>query len=119
MQQVFFNLLLNAIEAMPEGGVIKIETKKTIVKEFFISEHFCVIEIIDTGAGITEENLKRLFEPFFTTKRERKGTGLGLTMTKLIVENHKGSLEIESKPEKGTTARVILPMPRGVKNNEK
>lgn len=113
MQQVFFNLLLNAIEAMPEGGVIKIETKKTIVKEFFISEHFCVIEIIDTGTGITEENLKRLFEPFFTTKRERKGTGLGLTMTKLIVENHKGSLEIESKAGKGTTARVILPMPRG------
>jgi two-component system cell cycle sensor histidine kinase/response regulator CckA len=113
MQQVFFNLLLNAIEAMPEGGVIKIKTKKKTVKEFFISEHFCVIEIIDSGTGITEENLKRLFEPFFTTKRERKGTGLGLTMTKLIVENHKGSLEIESKPGKGTTARIILPIPRG------
>lgn len=113
MQQVFFNLLLNAIEAMPEGGAIKIRTKKKTVKEFFISEHFCVIEIIDTGAGITEENLKRLFEPFFTTKKERKGTGLGLTMTKLIVENHKGNLEIESEPGKGTTARVILPMPRG------
>jgi hypothetical protein len=112
MQQVFFNLLLNAIEAMPKGGVIEIRTKKRILSELSIEKFLCVIEIVDSGEGIPEENLQRLFEPFFTTKRERKGTGLGLSMAKLIVDNHQGNLEIESKPGEGTLARVILPLAR-------
>jgi len=112
MQQVFFNLLLNAIEAMPKGGVIEIRTKKRIHSELSVEKFLCVIEIIDSGEGIPKENLERLFEPFFTTKRERKGTGLGLSMAKLIVDNHQGNLEIESKPGEGTSARVILPLAR-------
>lgn len=119
MQQVFFNLLVNAIEAMPEGGVIKIKTRKMVVTEFSVGQRFCVVEITDTGVGISKENILKLFEPFFTTKRERKGTGLGLSMARLIVDNHKGTLEIKSKPGKGTTARVILPLARSKKVEDK
>lgn len=110
MQQVFFNLLINALEAMPKGGKINIKTYPVAQSEFSTDKGLCVIEIIDSGEGISKENLQRLFEPFFTTKREKKGTGLGLSMAKLIVDNHKGKLEIESKPGKGTLAKVILPL---------
>jgi len=108
MLQVLFNLLMNAIEAMPKGGVIKIKTYKMLMSEFSLDKHLCVIEIADTGEGIAKENLQKIFEPFFTTKREKKGTGLGLSMAKLIVDNHKGNLEIDSKPGKGTTAKIVL-----------
>jgi len=119
MQQVFFNLLANAIEAMPKGGVIKIKTRKMVVTEFSVGHRFCVIEITDTGVGITKENIQRLFEPFFTTKKERKGTGLGLSTARLIVDNHKGTLQIKSKPGRGTTAMVILPLARSKKMEDK
>lgn len=109
MQQVLFNLLTNSIEAMPSEGVIVIKTYKRTKPELALDKCFCVIEVIDSGEGISEDNLKKLFEPFFTTKREKMGTGLGLFMSKLIVNNHKGNLEMESKRGKRTTARIILP----------
>ena len=109
MQQVFFNLLMNAIEAMPKGGTIMIKTYKMKPSESSLADKLCVIEVADTGEGISKKDLQRIFEPFFTTKRERKGTGLGLSMTKMIVNNHKGDLAIESIPGKGTTAQIALP----------
>jgi signal transduction histidine kinase len=109
MQQVFFNLMTNAVDAMPRGG-------KIIIKAYEMQEpardpesRLCAIEIKDNGEGIPETHLKKLFEPFFTTKRDKKGTGLGLPMSKMIVHNHKGNLEIDSKPGEGTTAKIILP----------
>ncbi len=109
IQQVFFNLLMNAIEAMPKGGTIMIKTYKMAPSESSLAKKLCVIKVSDKGEGISKNNLQRIFEPFFTTKRERKGTGLGLSMSKMIVNNHNGDLVIESKPEKGTAAKIILP----------
>lgn len=110
MLQVFFNLLMNAIEAMPKGGEITIKTYKMALSESSLDNHLCVIEIVDEGEGISKDNLQKLFEPFFTTKRDKKGIGLGLFMTKMIVNNHKGDLVIDSKVGKGTTAKIILPL---------
>jgi len=110
MLQVFFNLLMNAIEAMPKGGAITIRTYKIGPAESSLDNPLCVIEIIDTGEGISKDNLQKLFEPFFTTRRDKKGTGLGLSMAKMIVNNHKGDLVIDSKLGKGTTAKIILPL---------
>ena len=108
MQQVLLNLLMNAVEAMPEGGEITVKSYKTVLSKFSLEKAVCVIEIIDTGVGIPEDNLSRLFEPFFTTKNDTKGTGLGLCMAKMILESHKGNLIIESEHNKGTNAKVIL-----------
>ncbi len=110
MLQVFFNLLMNAIEAMPKGGKITIKTYKMAESEFSLDKYLCVIEIMDTGEGISKDNLRKLFEPFFTTKRDKKGIGLGLFMAKMIANNHKGDLVIDSKQRKGTTAKIILPL---------
>ena len=110
MQQVFFNIFVNAIDAMPQGGSMKAKTFKASGKEFSRSGKVCVIEIIDTGEGIDKENLPKLFEPFFTTKRDKKGTGLGLAMSKTIVENNRGSLFVDSELGKGTTVRIVLPI---------
>jgi len=107
--QVLFNLFINAIEAMPKGGPLRIKTYKTVIKDKFKGNPVCIIEVIDKGAGISKENLSKLFEPFFTTKRDKKGTGLGLAMSRIIVANHKGLLTLESELKKGTTAKVILP----------
>lgn len=109
MVQVIFNLLMNAIEAMPKGGKITIKTYKTTLSKSS-DKQVCVIEIIDTGEGISKENLSQLFEPFFTTKADKKGTGLGLCMAKAIVENHKGNLIIESESGRGTDVKIILPI---------
>lgn len=110
MLQVFFNLLMNAIDAMPKGGEITIKTYKMAPSESSLDDHLCGIEITDTGEGISKGNLQKLFEPFFTTKRDKKGIGLGLFMAKMIVNNHKGDLVIDSKLGKGTTAKIILPL---------
>ena len=108
--QVLFNILINAIDAMPKGGTIKIKIYKAAGAEFSKLGPVCVIEMIDKGEGIPKENFSRLFEPFFTTKRDKKGTGLGLAMSKTIVENHQGSLLVDSEPGKGARVRVILPI---------
>ncbi len=110
MQQVFFNVFVNAIDAMPKGGDIKVKTYKASGEEFSISGRVCVIEVVDTGEGIAKENLTRLFEPFFTTKRDKKGTGLGLAMSKTIVENNHGVLFIDSELNKGATVKIVLPI---------
>ena len=107
--QVLFNIFINAIEAMPKGGPLRIKVYKTVVKDLFKGNPACIIEVIDRGEGISKENLSKLFEPFFTTKRDKKGTGLGLAMSRIIINNHKGLLTLESEQKKGTTAKVFLP----------
>jgi signal transduction histidine kinase len=113
MQQVIFNILMNAVESMPEGGVITISVSLETTRKELVDEEVCVLSISDEGQGITAENLPRLFEPFFTTKRNKGGTGLGLSIAKMIVENHKGTLQIKSTPGKGTTVSVALPLAAG------
>ncbi|OGC03562.1 hypothetical protein A2276_01455 [candidate division WOR-1 bacterium RIFOXYA12_FULL_43_27] len=104
--QVFTNLILNAIQAMPEGGTLTLTTKIGRQLENFIQG--IVIEISDTGHGISEENLAHLFDPFFTTKHG--GTGLGLTIVHSLVEAHQGEIKVLSKIGEGTTFRIYLPV---------
>ena len=101
LKQAFMNVVLNAMEAMPEGGVLKVST--------IIDENNSVgIKVADTGVGIPDEDLAHLFEPFFT--RKTKGTGLGLANVKRIFEEHGGRVEIESVLGEGTTVLMALPM---------
>jgi len=109
IQQVLLNILLNAVDATPKGGAITVTTRAATRAETPLKAPACVIKIADTGTGIRAEDQKRLFEPFFSTKKDKKGTGLGLAISRTIVESHKGSLTIESKPEKGTVVKIILP----------
>ncbi len=101
LQQVFLNLFLNARDAMPKGGWLSVETRR--------SETDAIVEIADTGTGIPPEHLARIYDPFFTTK-EGGGTGLGLSVTYGIVQEHGGTLSCESDPGKGTAFRLVLPM---------
>lgn len=105
LTQVFINLFVNAVHAMPEGGKLTI---RSFLKDasFEAGEKAVVVEIEDTGAGISEENLKKIFNPFFTTKGQGKGTGLGLSVTQNIIIMHKGLIEVKSQVNKGT--RVII-----------
>ena len=102
MEQVFVNLLINAVEAMDEGGRIRIKTRLG-------PERKCIkIECEDTGCGLPKEALDRIFEPFFSTKA--KGTGLGLAVSYGIVQNHMGDIRAYSKPGKGASFIVEIPL---------
>ncbi len=103
LQQVGTNLMLNAIQAMPEGGTLTVDTSAD-------SGGQIKIEVKDTGCGIPQENLQRLFTPFFTTKKEVKGVGLGLAVSYGIIQRHQGKIEVDSEVGKGTTFRVYLPV---------
>lgn len=104
LNHLFMNIILNAAQAMEEKG-------KITVKSYLLSDRNRVcIEISDTGCGIPEEILPRIFEPFYTTKEEGKGTGLGLSLAYRIVENHGGHIKAKSKPGKGTTFFIELPL---------
>ena len=102
LQQVFMNIFLNAINAMPDGGVL------TIVEE--ISEAEVAVHISDTGMGIEESDLDKIFDPFHTTSPIGKGTGLGLSICYSIVQQHLGSIHVQSSPGKGATLTVRLPL---------
>jgi len=101
LQQVLLNLALNACTAMPNGGRLRIATTT--------SDGRVVLSVTDTGCGIKEELLERIFEPFFTTQPVGKGTGLGLSVTFGIVEQHNGTLEVQSKEGEGSTFTISLP----------
>ena len=112
LQQAFVNLFLNALEAMPPKGLLTVSTEKISAPARAASpqdstEAALRITIQDTGAGITPENLARLFDPFFTTKPS--GTGLGLPITRRIIQEHGGMITVESLLHKGTTFSVVLP----------
>jgi len=100
VNEALTNIIINACDALPEGGNIKIKT--------YSNENDVIIEVIDNGTGMDSETLQRCLEPFFTTKGE-KGTGLGLSMVYGIMERHKGKLYIDSKLGKGTAVQLIFP----------
>lgn len=101
MSQVMINLIMNALHAMPDGGMLRI----TLGSEGGMAK----LTVSDTGHGIPDDVVSKIFDPFFTTKEFGKGTGLGLTVVKGIIEEHHGSIEVESEPGKGTTFTVLLP----------
>jgi len=102
IEQVFWNLIFNAAEAMPNGGLLKIQTKASE------DEKYIEIRFEDTGGGIPENNLHKLFDPFFTTKSS--GTGLGLAVAYGIIDQHHGKIDVKSKAGQGSTFTVHLPL---------
>jgi PAS domain S-box-containing protein len=109
IQQVLINIILNAIQAMPEGGNLAITTSlANNVRIGDTKKNTVRIDIKDSGIGIPKENLKKLFTPFFTTKEKGKGVGLGLSVVHGIIGKHKGKIEVESEQDVGTTFSIFL-----------
>ncbi len=106
--QALENLMSNAIDAMPRGGVLTVSTEKEQVGD----QAYIALKIKDNGQGIPEENIDRIFEPFFTTKLLMKGTGLGLSITKKVIEDHGGFIRVNSGVGVGTTFSLYFPMKR-------
>ena len=102
LRQAFLNLALNACQAMPEGGTLRIHAR--------LSGRQVQVLVSDTGTGILPEHLDKIFDLYFTTKP--KGSGIGLSMVYRTVQMHDGEIEIESTPGKGTTFRILLPRPQ-------
>jgi signal transduction histidine kinase len=118
LEQAFLNLLLNAVEAMGDRGRLVIRTEIVVATEHISKfepqkrEPQIQVEIRDTGPGIPPELMPRLFTPFMTTKPD--GTGLGLVITRRIVQEHHGTIAIESRPAQGATFRILLPLVKPV-----
>lgn len=104
MSQVLINLIMNAIHAMPDGGTLRLALASAP------DRGMVTLTIADTGHGIPRDVITKVFDPFFTTKEFGKGTGLGLTVVKGIIEEHSGTIEVESEPERGTTVIICLPL---------
>ncbi len=121
LEQVLLNLVTNARDAMPGGGVINISTESILIQEAaLLGKHqlkkpgtYVVLSVQDTGGGMDEATRNRIFEPFFSTKEVGKGTGLGLAIVHGIVKQHDGDISVNSELEKGTTFKVFLPMISG------
>nr|WP_320131258.1 ATP-binding protein [uncultured Holophaga sp.] len=106
LEQVMMNLLVNARDAMPEGGCLEVELGTELASD----GHSCLsLQVRDTGIGIPEELRERIFEPFVTTKPAGRGTGLGLSTTIGIIRSHGGRIEVESQPGQGSCFTVLLP----------
>ncbi len=125
VEQAIVNILLNAVQAMPGYGNLSIKTSLQKIDDLGISEEskksgkyispgeeVIVVEVEDTGLGIAKENLKLIFNPFFTTKNISGGTGLGLSVTKNIIDMHKGIIDIDSAEGKGTKVTIVLKLNR-------
>ena len=117
LNQVLLNLCVNARDAMPSGGQLKLAARNEEFDEQYVATHpgmvqgrYVVIEVADSGIGIPKEIIDRIFEPFFTTKELGKGTGLGLSTTLGIVRSHGGLVNVQSEPGKGSTFRIHLPL---------
>ncbi len=101
LNQVFLNIVLNAMDAMPKGGVLTISTG--------LNQEYLIVEVSDSGVGVPEHILSNIFDPFFTTKATGKGTGLGLSVSLGIVRKHGGDIRVKSRINEGTTFTVLLP----------
>ena len=122
IEQVLVNLILNAVHAMPSGGVLKLKTYQKILdgevkntrnlkyKDLAVGAPVVFIEIEDNGTGIPDDKLDKVFDPFFTTRRAKGGVGLGLSVARNIVEMHEGGIWVENLKKTGTRAGVILPV---------
>jgi signal transduction histidine kinase len=115
LESTLLNLVLNARDALPEGGKVTIETANVTLEEPYEdqnfsapADHYVMVAVSDNGIGMSPDVLERVFEPFFTTKDPGGGTGLGLSMTYAFVQQIGGFIRIESEPGKGTTVRVYL-----------
>lgn len=106
MSQVLLNLFINAIHAMPDKGTLRIDVNQ-------INGQVKLV-VADTGMGISKEDLSKIFTPFFTTKEVGKGTGLGLTVAHNIVQEHGGTISVESEPGEGTTFTILLPAAKSI-----
>jgi CheY-like chemotaxis protein len=116
VEQMLMNLVVNAKDAMPDGGKLIIKTEHVILNEEFCKIHpdanpwmYALLTVADNGHGIDKETLDHIFEPFYTTKEVGKGTGLGLAMVYGIVKSHRGFVSCSSQPGEGTTFKVYLP----------
>ena len=101
LREVALNLIFNAVDAMPNGGIVKVGTGTD-------ERHAC-LWVEDSGVGMSKEVLAKIFEPFYSTKGEN-GTGLGLSASHGIIENHGGSINVKSEPGKGTRFEILLPL---------
>lgn len=119
LQQVFTNIINNAIHAMPDGGSLTIATRESenpqpVMKTGRVkADKYVEIAFTDTGCGIAKEHIAKIFDPFFTTKEPGKGTGLGLSISYSIIKDHCGWIDVKSVVGKGTTFLILLPV-----NNE-
>jgi two-component system cell cycle sensor histidine kinase/response regulator CckA len=114
IEQVLLNLLINAWQAMPEGGTIDLETANEVLDDQFVEAHaispgeYVRISITDTGVGMDRATMERIFDPFFTTKAIKRGTGLGLASAYGIIRNHGGCIDVRSEPSHGATFSIYL-----------
>lgn len=122
MEQVLINLIVNGRDAMPSGGSLTVRTCNTTLNEDYISSapettsgRYVVLEVKDTGIGMSTDLKRRIFEPFFTTKEPGKGTGLGLSTCAGIIMQNGGHITVDSEPGQGATFRVYLPRVDGVR----
>ncbi len=130
MEQVFVNVFMNAIQAMPQGGTLTVTTRVARLDDmsqgvgrrksdrFAVGERVVVAEVDDTGPGIAQEMLDKLFDPFFTTKPTGQGTGLGLTVTKSIIELHGGFIRISNRPGGGARVTIALAIHGGTNGHQ-